>query len=57
MPSFIGLSMRQALIQAAHAGWEVQMQGSGFVVEQDPPPGAQTAKSRKLELRFGSAAG
>ncbi|MFI5394653.1 MAG: penicillin-binding protein [Candidatus Binatia bacterium] len=57
MPSFIGLSMREALTQAAHAGWEVQMQGSGFVVAQDPPPGAQTAKSRRLELRFGSAAG
>jgi len=57
MPSFIGLSMRQALVQAARAGWEVEMQGSGFVVSQDPAPGAQTAKSRKLELRFGSAAG
>lgn len=57
MPSFIGLSMRQALVQAARAGWEVQVQGSGFVVSQDPAPGAQTARSRKLELRFGSAAG
>jgi len=57
MPSFIGLSMREALVQAARAGWEVQMDGSGFVVAQDPPPGAQTAKGRKLELRFGSEAG
>ncbi|MFN8624713.1 MAG: penicillin-binding protein [Candidatus Binatia bacterium] len=57
MPSFIGLSMREALVQAARAGWEVQMDGSGFVVAQDPPPGAETAKGRKLELRFGSAAG
>lgn len=57
MPSFMGLSMRQALVQAARAGWEVEMQGSGFVVFQEPAPGAQTAKSRKLELRFGSAAG
>jgi len=57
MPSFIGLSMREALVQAARAGWEVQVYGSGFVVAQDPPPGAQTAKGRKLELRFGSAAG
>jgi cell division protein FtsI (penicillin-binding protein 3) len=57
MPSFIGLSMRQALVEAAHAGWDVQVQGSGYVVAQDPPPGAQRAASKKLELIFGSAAG
>jgi cell division protein FtsI (penicillin-binding protein 3) len=56
MPSFIGLSMREALVQAARAGWDVQVTGSGFVVAQDPPPGTQTATNRKLELRFGSAA-
>ncbi len=56
MPSFIGLSMREALVQAARAGWEVQVTGSGFVVAQDPPPGTQTVTNRKLELRFGSAA-
>jgi cell division protein FtsI (penicillin-binding protein 3) len=57
MPSFIGLSMRQALVDAAHAGWDVQVHGSGYVVAQDPPPGAQRATSKRLELRFGSAAG
>ncbi len=57
MPSFIGLSMRQALVQAARAGWEVEVVGSGFVKAQDPPAGAQTAKDRTLELRFGSGAG
>jgi cell division protein FtsI (penicillin-binding protein 3) len=57
MPSFIGLSMRQALVQAARAGWDVQVQGSGYVVAQDPPPGAQRATSKRLELIFGSAAG
>jgi cell division protein FtsI (penicillin-binding protein 3) len=57
MPSFIGLSMRQALVQAAYAGWDVQVHGSGYVVAQDPPPGAQRATSKRLELQFGSAAG
>lgn len=57
MPSFLGMSMRQALVQAARAGWRVDVRGSGFVVAQNPPPGAQTAKDRRLELRFGSAAG
>ncbi len=55
MPSFIGLSMREAVVQAARAGWELQIQGSGFVVSQDPPPGAETAAGRTLTLQFGSA--
>ncbi len=57
MPSFIGLSMREALVRAARAGWEVHARGSGFVVMQDPPPGAETAEGRTLELQFGSEAG
>ncbi|HXQ24643.1 MAG TPA: penicillin-binding protein [Candidatus Acidoferrales bacterium] len=57
MPSFIGLSMRDALVRAVRAGWEVHTQGSGYVVTQEPPPGAETAKGRTLELRFGSATG
>lgn len=57
MPSFIGLSMREALVRAARAGWEVRTRGSGFVVAQDPAPGAETAQGRALELQFGSEAG
>jgi cell division protein FtsI (penicillin-binding protein 3) len=57
MPSFIGLSMRDALVRAARAGWDVHTQGSGFVVAQDPPPGAETAQGCTLELQFGSEAG
>lgn len=57
MPSFMGMSMREALVQAARAGWDVETRGSGFVIAQDPPPGAQTAKGRLLRLQFGSAAG
>jgi cell division protein FtsI (penicillin-binding protein 3) len=57
MPSFIGLSMREALVRAARAGWDVRTRGSGFVVAQDPAPGAETAEGRTLELQFGSEAG
>jgi len=57
MPSFIGLSMREALVRAARAGWDVHTRGSGFVVGQDPAPGAETAQGRTLELQFGSEAG
>jgi cell division protein FtsI (penicillin-binding protein 3) len=57
MPSFIGLSMREALVRAARAGWEVEAVGSGYVIAQDPPPGAQTGDGKRLELRFGSVTG
>jgi len=57
MPSFIGLSLREALVEAQRAGWEVRTEGSGFVVWQDPPPGAVTAPDRTLVLRFGSQDG
>jgi hypothetical protein len=50
--------MRDALVQAARAGWDVHTQGAGFVVAQDPPPGAEAAhQGTRLELRFGSVAG
>ena len=57
MPSFLGLSMREALRQAQRAGWEVRTEGSGFVVAQDPPPGAAAGDGRVLKLQFGSATG
>ncbi|HVN87750.1 MAG TPA: penicillin-binding transpeptidase domain-containing protein [Candidatus Binatia bacterium] len=53
MPSLLGLSMREALVRAHRAGWEVHVEGSGFVVAQDPPPGSISASNRKLSLTFG----
>jgi len=55
VPSFLGLSMRDALVQAQRFGWEVRIEGSGYVVAQDPPPGAPPP-SAELTLKFGSAA-
>jgi cell division protein FtsI (penicillin-binding protein 3) len=40
MPSYLGLGMRQALLRAHESGWRVRIEGSGYVVSQDPPPGA-----------------
>lgn len=57
MPSYVGLSMREAVSRAERAGWHVETIGSGFVVAQDPPPGARTISGRKLVLRFGSGVG
>jgi cell division protein FtsI (penicillin-binding protein 3) len=38
-PSFLGLSMREALTRAHATGWDVQMTGAGWVVGQVPAPG------------------
>jgi len=50
MPSFIGLSMREALVQAARAGWDVDVDGSGYVATQDPPAGTNVLQGRKLRI-------
>ena len=39
-PSALGLSARQALSLLARHGIDASFEGSGFVVAQDPPPGA-----------------
>jgi cell division protein FtsI (penicillin-binding protein 3) len=54
-PSFLGLDMREALVRAHRGGWEARLYGSGFVVSQDPPPGA-LAGPRQVVLEFGSSA-
>jgi cell division protein FtsI (penicillin-binding protein 3) len=53
LPSFLGLSMRDALVQAHEEGWDVRLEGSGYVVRQDPPPGAAPI-DRHVTLHFGS---
>lgn len=57
MPSYLGLSLREALSQARRAGWEVVASGSGFVVSQDPPPGVTTGTDRVLRLELRSTVG
>ncbi len=54
-PSFLGLSMREALVRAQRGGWRVQVDGSGYVVAQEPPPGSAPS-SGELMLTFGSGA-
>lgn len=57
MPSYIGMPLREALREAARAGWQVETSGSGFVRAQDPPPGAKTAKGCRLLLQLDSGVG
>jgi len=39
-PRFLGMSMRRALVLAQKRGWSVRVEGSGYVVSQNPPAGA-----------------
>jgi hypothetical protein len=51
------MSMRAALNEAARAGWQVETRGSGFVVRQEPAPGAAAVPGGRVLLAFGSASG
>jgi cell division protein FtsI (penicillin-binding protein 3) len=53
LPSFVGLCMRAALVRAHAEGWEVRVDGSGYVARQDPPPGSMPA-DRTVTLHFGA---
>ncbi len=56
VPTFLGLSMREALVRAHRGGWRTRIEGSGFVVSQDPAPGADTGDGGELRLVFSTPA-
>jgi cell division protein FtsI (penicillin-binding protein 3) len=49
-PSYLGLSLREALTQAHAAGWDVDVDGWGYVTAQRPLPGAAPGAERHLAL-------
>jgi cell division protein FtsI (penicillin-binding protein 3) len=51
VPSLIGLPMRQVITQAAAAGLEVQIAGSGTVREQAPAAGTMVAAGTQIVVR------
>ena len=53
VPSLIGLPVRKVIEQAAAAGLEVQITGSGTVREQAPAPGTMVAPGTKIVVRCG----
>lgn len=55
VPSFLGLAMREALVRAQREGWQVRVEGSGYVARQEPLPGAVAAE-RALTLYFAPSA-
>jgi cell division protein FtsI (penicillin-binding protein 3) len=52
MPSFLGLSLREALARAQEGGWAVEVTGTGYVQAQIPPPGSPLSNDRRLALRL-----
>ncbi len=52
VPSFVGLSMREAVARARDGGFTVSLRGSGYVVAQDPRPGRPLADDRRLALEL-----
>jgi cell division protein FtsI (penicillin-binding protein 3) len=53
-PSFLGLSLREALTRAHADGWTVDVRGTGWVAEQSPAPGTPLAGDRRLALELRS---
>jgi len=53
VPSLIGLPVRKVIEQAAAAGLEVEIKGSGTVREQAPAPGTMVAPGTKIVARCG----
>jgi cell division protein FtsI (penicillin-binding protein 3) len=49
-PSYLGLSLREALTRAHAAGWKVAVRGTGWVAAQHPSPGAPFGDDRRLAL-------
>jgi cell division protein FtsI (penicillin-binding protein 3) len=53
VPSLIGLPVRKVIEQAAAAGLEVEINGSGTVREQAPAPGTMVPPGTKIIVRCG----
>ncbi len=50
--SFLGLSLREALERARALGVTVDVAGSGYVIRQDPPPGAPIGADQPIRLQL-----
>jgi cell division protein FtsI (penicillin-binding protein 3) len=53
VPALLGLPVRKVVEQAAAAGLDVEITGSGTVREQAPAPGAMVAPGTKIVVRCG----
>jgi cell division protein FtsI (penicillin-binding protein 3) len=58
VPNLLGLSMRDALVRAQQLGWKVRIDGSGYVIRQEPEAGEPIRDPARpvvpvLALQFG----
>ena len=51
VPSLVGLSVRDVIVQSAAAGLDVDVSGSGTVREQEPAAGAMVAEGTKIVVK------
>jgi cell division protein FtsI (penicillin-binding protein 3) len=51
VPSLVGLSVRDVIVQAASAGLDVDVTGSGTVREQAPAAGTMVAEGTKIVVK------
>ena len=51
-PGYLGLSLREALTREHAAGWTVAINGTGWVAEQHPVPGAPLGEDRRIALEL-----
>ncbi|MGP8250699.1 MAG: penicillin-binding transpeptidase domain-containing protein [Terracidiphilus sp.] len=51
VPSLVGLSMRDVIVQAASAGLDVEIAGSGTAREQAPAAGTMVAEGTKIVVK------
>ena len=52
-PDFAGMTVREALAEAAVRGLELNMSGAGLVVRQDPPAGTPVQVGAVVHVNFG----
>lgn len=49
-PDFLGMSLREAMVSASRWGCRVEVQGSGYVVNQEPLPDAEGSAGKHFRL-------
>ena len=52
-PSFVGMTVREAMAEAAARGLELDMHGAGLAVRQDPPAGTPVQPGTLVRVSFG----
>jgi membrane peptidoglycan carboxypeptidase len=53
IPDFVGMTVREAMAEAAAQGLELDMRGAGLAVRQDPPAGTPVQLGALVRVSFG----